>query len=309
MKNLNRQFLKLDASESVFFNRQLEHVKAKAFEVKYEALKGFMFVPVNTEVSPAKETFTYRVWDAVGMAKLIKSYAKDFPRADVFAREVTSRIKSFGASYGYNVQEIRAAASENVPLEQRRANAAKKAIDQFHENTIRTGITEVGITGFLNITGALDASGVLGAEPWTAADDSDDILDDLHAVANYMPEQTSDVEHGDTMLLPLTTYNLISTKRMGAGDGAMTILKAFLENNRYVKRVEPWTALETAGAASAKRGVVYRKDPEVIEYIAPVIFEQFPAQEEGMEFVVPCHGRSGGVACYFPKAVCYFDGI
>lgn len=300
---------KLDASESVFFNRQLEHVKAKAFEVKYEELKGFGFVPVNTEVSYAKETFTYRVWDSFGQAKLIKSYAKDFPRTDVKATEASSRIKSFGDSYGYNVQEIRAAMSEGVSLEQKRANSARKAIDQYHENVIRLGIAEVNLGGFLNISGALDGSSLLGAEPWSAADDPDDILDDLHAVANYMAEQTNDIEKPNTMLLPLTTYNLISSKRMGAGDGAMTILQCFLANNRYIKSVESWTALETAGASSAKRGVCYRKDPDVLEYICPVLFEQFPAQEEGMEFVVYCHARTGGVVCYLPKAVLYFDGI
>lgn len=309
VKNVNQP--RLDVAETVYFGRALEEIKAGAQEVKYEQLKGLTLVPVNTSISPAKMTYTYKQYDGVGNAKMVKAYGKDFPRVEIFGKEFTFRFHSIGASFAYNFQEIRAAKSEGFPLEQRRANMARKAIDQQHEKILRDGDAALGLSGFLNIPGALDATGTMTAagSGWGAGDTADAILGDLYAVSTYMVEQTKEVEKPNTMILPLSTYNYISQRRMGAGDGAMTVLQLFLQNSQYISQIVSWTALETAGAGGTKRGVVYRRDPEVLEYLAPVLFEQFPAQEEMMEFVVPVHGRTGGVVCYLPKAVAYFDGF
>src|SRR5687768_14776013 len=84
---------KLDASESVFFARELEEVRAKTYDIKYENLKALTFVPIDTSIDPAVESITYRQYDSVGVAKWIASYAKDFPRADVKAVEFTTKVR------------------------------------------------------------------------------------------------------------------------------------------------------------------------------------------------------------------------
>lgn len=307
----NRQYDRLDAAESVFFNRELEHVRAKTADIKYENLKGLSLVPINTEIDPAEETYTYRAYDSVGAAKIIASYAKDFPRADVSGQEYTTKLRSIGVSYGYNIQEIRGAMKKGIPLQQKKANAARRAIEQFHDTLVKTGDTATGLLGFLNQTSALTytipADGT-GSSKTFGSKTADQVVRDLHNIANYIVEQTKEVEKPETLLVPLSTFNYISQTRMGAGDGAMTILQCFLANNQYIKNVASWTALETAGASSTKRIVAYRRDPDALEYLAPVIMEQFPPQEDMMEYVTPVHARSGGVVAYYPLTICYADG-
>jgi hypothetical protein len=46
---------------------------------------------------------------------------------------------------------------------------------------------------------------------------------------------------------------------------------------------------------------------EILEGVVPIEFEQFPAQQEGLDFVTPCHARNGGIKVYQPKAMQYAD--
>jgi hypothetical protein len=55
--------------------------------------------------------------------------------------------------------------------------------------------------------------------------------------------------------------------------------------------------------------IVYRKDPDVLTLEIPQPFEQFPAQERNLEFVVPAHSRIGGVIVYYPLAIDITEGI
>ena len=97
-----------------------------------------------------------------------------------------------------------------------------------------------------------------------------------------------------TILLPIAQYTYIASRRMGDGDST-TILKHFLMSNPYIKTVESWYSLTGAGSGGADRMVCYRKDPDAVRYLAPVVFESFPPELEGMQYSVACHGRSGGV--------------
>lgn len=54
-----RRFINLDANESIFFERELEHVKARSYDIKYPEFKATMLIPVSTEAGPGAETITY----------------------------------------------------------------------------------------------------------------------------------------------------------------------------------------------------------------------------------------------------------
>ena len=73
----------LDADGAVFFQRQLEHIKARSYDVRYAELKARTLFPVSNEGGPGVTTITYRTYDQVGAAKIINAYADDLPRADV----------------------------------------------------------------------------------------------------------------------------------------------------------------------------------------------------------------------------------
>ena len=59
---------KLDAAENLFFARELEHVRAKSYDIKYADRKIRQLVPVDNSVDPGAEVVTYSQYDRVGVA-------------------------------------------------------------------------------------------------------------------------------------------------------------------------------------------------------------------------------------------------
>lgn len=306
-----RKFLHLDANESVFFSRELEFVKSKSYDVQYPELKARSFIPVSFEAGPGAETITYEQYDQVGMAKIVASYADDLPRADVKGKEFTSRVRSLADSFGYNIQEIRAAKMAGKPLEQRKANAAKRAMMQKEDSIAALGDADFNLLGFINhpniSSTTLPADGTGASTLWSTKT-PDLILRDMNKLANFIVENTKEVEQPDTMLLPVAQYNYIASTPIGT-DSNKTILKFFLENNPYIKSVDKWSKLTGAGAGGLNRMMAYKKDPEKLTLEVPQDFEQLDVEQRGLEFLVACHQRCGGVIIYYPLSVAYADGL
>lgn len=304
-------FQHLDASEGAYFARQLEHILGRTFDVLYPEAKALQMVPINTEVDGSDETVTYRVWDKVGTAKMISSYAEDFPDVEVFAKEYTSQLKGVGASYKYSLFEIRKAAKLNVPLDAKKAEAAKFFIDRKLDLIARTGDAGTNLLGLLNQPSAqtytIPNDGNLGSTLWTSKT-ADQVARDMHAIWRTVVESTNDVEHPDTMLMPLSRFNYVATTRMSSYNDR-TILEYFLATSPYVKTVMPWYALETAGASSTPRIVCYKKDPSKLEFFLPIPFEQLAPEQRGMVFKINCHARAGGVIAYYPASIVYADNM
>lgn len=307
-----RNSRKLDAGESAFFARQLEEIRGRTYDLKLIELKGRMLVPVDNSAPPGADAVTYRQYTSSGLAKIIASYASDFPRADVYGKEFSVKPKSIGASYGYNIQEIRAAQMTGLPLEQRRANACRRAIEEKIDSMAQIGDSDYGLTGLLNQPSALvftTPNGASGFPQWSTKTPSE-ILADMNGATNNVVIQTKEVEHPDTLLLPIPEYTLVATTPWSPTNASnVTILEMFLKNTPWISEVEPWYALTGAGAGGSDRMVVYKRDPDHLMLVIPQEFEQFPPQPEGMEFVVPCHARCAGVQVPYPLAICYADHI
>lgn len=301
----------LDANESVFFARELEHIKATVVETAYQELMARQLIPVSMEADPADETITYRMMDRTGVAKVVTDYAKDFPRVDLLGQEFTGKIRSLGSAYGYNIQEVRAAAKTGKPLSARLAMAAKEAILTAEDKLALFGDVKYGLQGFLNHPNlpeqVIPADGTGASKTWTTKS-VDQVLRDLNLAVNTIVANTLGVEKPDTVLLPISQYTDIATRRVGT-DSNMTILRFFLETNPFIKSVVMLPDLDGAGAGGTDRMIVYRRDPSKLTLEIPQDFEQFPPQEEGLEFIIHCHSRCGGVLFYKPMSACYADGI
>lgn len=310
----------LDANESAFFARELEFVKAKTFDVKYPNLKAVILIPVSTEAGPGAETITYQQFNQAGIAKIIANYADDLPRADVFGKEFTSNVRGIGASYGYSVQEVRAANMAGRPLTAKKAIAARKANDQAVNRIGWFGDATHGLLGFLNqpnVPAAIVPAGTTsGNVPWIGATPKNpaEILQDMNDSVTRIISITLGVENPNTMLLPIDQQRKIATTRLDSGTDT-TILEFFLRNNPQIQMVE-WvnelkavSPLPSGGGGPADIGITYERSTEVLSFEIPQPFEQFPAQERGLEFLVPVHSRCGGVIVYQPLAIDIFEGI
>lgn len=303
---------RLDVNEQIFFNNELTKTKARTYDVIYPELKARTLIPVSFEAGPGAEAVRYEQYDTTGFAKVVSSYASDFPRADIKGKEFVSVVKSLGASYGYNVQEIRAAAMAGKPLQQRRANAAKYAILQLENRLAFFGDPAYNLQGFLtnpNIpTGTVEDDGVGGSTRWTDKTPQQ-ILRDMMVCASAPFRNTNGVEQANVLLLPPSQYAMAANLPFSENSDK-TILSWFLTNNQYIKVVD-WCAELAAdnNPMGADIMFAYNRSPDKVTLEIPSDFEQMEPQEEGMEYVIYCHERFGGVVWYYPMSAALYDGI
>lgn len=311
----------LDADEKVFFGRELEKVKARTYDVKYPAYKAKSLIPVSSEAGEGAETISYQQFDTVGMMKLINSYADDLPRSDIKGAEFISPVRSLGGSYGYSVQEIKAARFAGKPITAKKAEAVRRAYEAAVNKIAWLGNAAspefAGLNGFIynpNIPSAAVADNAGGTSKKFADKTPDEIIADLNSLVNDIITVSKGVEIPDTVLLPVEQYAHISSTAKSS-DSDTTILDFFKKANPNITTVD-WVN-ELAGLAVAPSGgaapvdimIAYRRSDEVLTLELPTMFEQFPAQERNLEFVVPAHGRIGGVIVYYPLACNIREGI
>jgi hypothetical protein len=287
----------------LFLERQLEHIRPQVFEVQYADIKYPTILPVTSEAGNAAQTFTYRIMDSTGEFKLLADAGDDLPRADISQVEKSINIRSFGGSFGYTVQELRAAQMANIALEQRRASAVRRAYEEKVENVAMFGESTVGLAGFFN-NATVD---VITADKWftSTSGTSQEMLELLNYGVTAIINGSNMKEQPDTILLAYEDYNKISTTR-NSDSSDVTVLEYFLRTNPYIRNVEPINQLDKDnGGLSTNRMVVYKRDPEKVQLHIPQPLELFPPQQRGLEFIVPAHARVGGVALYYPKSVIY----
>lgn len=302
---------RLDSNESAFFTRELEHIKARTYDVKYKALKAFGLFPISSEAGNGITEITYQSFRGVGFAKIIADYAKDFPRVDVYGSEVSRKVKGIGDSYAYSIKEIRQSQRTGKRLDQRRASMARRASDQVVNDIAFNGLSDHNIPGFINYPGIVEytvpADGTGSSKLWSTKS-PDQIIRDVSEFLVSIVDLTNGIEQPDTLLLPIDQYNRIATTRVTDGD-SNTIMKFILETSPYLKSIEWVTEMKAAGASGTDRMMCYPKDEEHLTLEIPQPFEQFDSEKTGMEFKIPCHQECAGVIIYYPLSVGFADGI
>lgn len=311
MNPTNTNEMRLDEGEQVFFDQQLALVKSRTYDVEHKALKALTLLPVSTEQDPGATHIIYRSYDKVGMAKIIADYANDFPRADIGGIEHSSPVKDLGVSYGYSIKEIRRAQKAGVALDAKRAEAARRAIDEKQDTIAWKGDAKSGLPGFWNhegiteYTAAMNAGGTSRA--W-ADKTADEILADFAGLITTAPESTNGIEQPDTVILPLSLYNKLMTTPYGTNRDK-TIMGFIRDNFPQITRID-WVAdLATAGAGGTSRVVAYARDPLKVEVQIPQRFEQMPPQLDGMVYDICCLQSTGGTLVYYPMSVVFCDGL
>jgi len=292
----------------LFLERQLEYIRPQVFEVEYADIKYPTILPVTSEAGPGAQTFTYRIMDSTGEFKLIADAADDLPRADISQTEKSINIRSFGGSFGYTVQELRAAQMANIALEQRRAAAVRRAYEEKVEEVAMFGESSVALAGFFN-NATVD---VVATDKWftgttATGTTAQDMLELLNYGVSAIISASQMKEQPDTILMAYEDYNKVSTTR-NSDSSDVTVLEYFLRTNPFIRNIEPINQLDSSnGSLSSNRMVVYKRDPQKVQLHIPQPLELFPPQQRGLEFIVPAHARVGGVSLYYPKSVIYID--
>lgn len=287
----------------VFLARELETILSRAFEVEYADIKYSSLIPISTEVGPGSDSFTYRVFDKQGSMKVIGDKAQDLPRADVLRKEVTHPVRSLGASFAYTIQETRAAAMvPNMNLEQRRANAVRRAYEEKVQEIAYFGDSASGMKGFFNN----DQVDKIVPDKWfdTSGVTTDEMLTLLNEAPTRLVQNSNMKEMPDTMLVPYNVYRTISTTPRSTTSDT-TVMEFFLRTNPMINSIEPINELEAGksfGFLSKDRIIVYNRNPDKLQLHIPQPLEFLPPIRQALEFTVAAHARIGGLAMYYPKS-------
>jgi len=247
----------------------------------------------------------------VGFAKVISAYSKaDFPRVDVYGEEDTVKVKAIGDSYGYNIKEIRMSARTGKALDQRRAATARRAHEELQSKLALVSNAATGTRGLLDYPGITEATipadGTGGSTSWTAKTD-EQIARDIDILFDTVILSTFNRENPDTLLLPLENYRILGNCRLTGTD--KTLLTYIRENKPWIKRIDWLHELSGVGAGGTNRAMVGVFDEEHLTFEIPQPFEQFEAQQDGMEYTIPCHSECAGTIVYYPMAFAYADRI
>jgi hypothetical protein len=302
-----------DANETIFFERQLESIDATLYEIVRKELVYRTFIPVKSDVSSGANSYTYRQFDKVGMAKVIANYADDLPRADVFGSEFISPIKSLGTSFGYNRQELRSAAMANTPLDTMKAESARQAIREEESEIAWRGHDDTGLPGFLNNVNIpiVAAPAGSGGIPW-ALKTPDEIIADFTLAVTTIRVNSKKRFSGDTVLLPIEQWNLIATTpRSSTSD--TTILEYLTKpgNSFGITTIDSIPdELDLAFTGDTEDGMVlYERTAQVLQQIISLEMTTHPVQERGLEFMIPVESRHGGTIVRYPIACMFLTGI
>lgn len=303
-----------DADGAVFFQRQLEHLKARSYDVKYAELKARQVFPVSNEAGPGVTTITYRTYDQTGSAKIINAYAEDLPRADVAGKETSIPVRSVGTAYAYNIDEIQSAQLVGMPLDQRRANAGRRAVEQVINNVAFFGDAEHGLPGLFtnpNIPTGAVVNGGSGTE-WTNKT-PEQILFDVNNIFADVFETTKMVERANTMMIPPAQWSYImSTARSTTSD--TTIAQYLVNNSPYLASLDDIIPLNECAAVNnpelaTDAIVVYDRNPDKLQLEIPVELEWMPVQQNNLEFKIPGRARLAGLNIYYPLSIAIGTGI
>lgn len=287
----------------VFLARELETILARTFEVEYADIKYSSLIPISSEVGNGADSFTYRVFDKQGSMKVIGDKAQDLPRADVLRKEVTHPVRSLGASFAYTIQETRAAAMvPGMNLEQRRANAVRRAYEEKVQEIAYFGDAPSGMKGFFNN----DQVDKLVPNKWfdTSGVTTDEMLELLNEAPTRLVQNSNMKEMPNTMLVPYNVYRIISTTPRSTTSDT-TVMEFFLRTNPMITAIEPINELEASksgGALSKDRIITYDRSPDKLQLHVPQPLEFLPPLRQSLEFSVAAHARIGGLALYYPKS-------
>lgn len=315
LPNTGAASVRLDAAESAFFLRQLEAVDQQTYEVRYPALRARSLIPTQPNIPDWARVYTWREYDKFGTAKFIANTADDLPRADAKGAEASKIIKPLGASYGYDIFEVKAAAAMGTPLDAMKANACRYAIENKVDSVLALGDTKHNLQGLLSLTsttsftvGTKQAGGLTWGTLAAPNATGDEVAADLMGIVSNLVDATKGLWARFKIVLPIKQYNYAAQKRLGSNSDT-TALRFALDNSPFIESIEPWYRCSGAGAGATDRMVAYPLDPMVLAGIVPMEYTPMPVQQENLEYIINAIATCAGVVARYPVAISYGDGI
>lgn len=305
--------LKLDAGETLFFERQLESVESRIYEKKFRELKYRRLIPVSNRDGEGTETITYYLYTKVGMANVIANPSDDLPRSDVFATRFTQKVHVIGTSFGYSTKELRSAQFSNTPLEMFKVDSARRAVREKENGITWLGDSAHGMVGLFahpNIPVVqAPLNGAAASRAWSAKT-ADEIIADIRILTSGIRDATNGVHEANTLVMPISQYDIIADIPRSTQSDTTVLQFITAPNNSFgLENVEWLTDIKGQGVGPSDMAFAYQKDPEILELRIPMEMRTHPPQFRNLEFIIPVEAENGGIVVRYPLAARFMYDI
>lgn len=302
---------KLDDSGTVFFQRQLEAIEAQTYDVLYPDLEARECFPTFDFGGPGAQFLTFRSFDRVGSAQVINARATDLPKADISGKEYTIGVKSIGVAYDYDIDEIEAAKMTGMPLEARRAEAAKRGYEETINSIAWNG--GEGLRGFFSTENGLPelnlAKPLIDKTAGAGAATALEAAAQLHAAVNSMFAETKKIHKAEFMWMSVELFHYLTSTPMSEQFPNETIMSYFLRTNMYINSLSQIKALNQLAHTENKHGedliVIGQLNvagKQTVRLREPLPLQFLPVQIHGMTYEIPARGRFAGVEVTYSGA-------
>jgi hypothetical protein len=303
-----------------FLNNEAKRIETQVYARRYGNIQYPRLLPVDTTGPEWTAGVIYYSSDAVAQARWFHGKADDVRHAETMREKFETSVHMAAIGYDYDLQELGQAQLLGIPLRDDKANAARRAAEEFIDKIAMAGDTAKGIYGLTNhpdvTAGDVVADGTGSTKTWSTKTPAQ-ILRDVNSILTGQFTNTFGAEMADTLLLPYTSLLDISTRRLDEANGATITVLDWIQQNNVRTRLGQgelmvtgaWN-LDTAGAGGTRRMVAYRREPDVVVLYMPMPFRFLDAWQQGpMRFEVPGVFRISGVEVRRPEAMRYADGI
>lgn len=301
-----------------FLVQQTTYIEAEVYRIQYPDILYPQLVPIDTSASEWAKSVTYFSVDKVGNADWYNGYASDMRLADINREKFEQGIEMAAIGYRYTLEEIgQAMMVPGLNLTAERAEAARRAYEEFMDRVARTGDSRKGFTGLFNnanVTQTTAAATGTGSSTLWANKTADQMITDVQSALTGVYEGSLTVEMADTVLLPIANMQLLANTRVPNTFG--NALDYLAKYNLYTfttgapLKIMGILNLDTAGVNSSARMVAYRRDPRVVKLHVPMVHRFLPVFQTGpITFDIPGIFRLGSVEIRRPGAFRYIDGI
>lgn len=306
-----------DGAEAIYAAGNLQIIRKALYEQRYPQLKAELLIPHDTTGNPAVEREVVRTLNGAGDPTISRDQPDDVPSVELSTGEADVKFYEMSLSYGYSDQEIAKAMYEGMPLQYQKAKWCRDIMARKKDTIAFIGEATIQTKGLLNSTGTTSyttpASGAAGSKKFADKAPAAVILD-LNAAADLVETTTNEIEECDTWLLPSDAFNNINTRMVG--DGSAETILSFFRRTRggdgravNVHKTVKSQAGKIPGVATGGRMVVYRNDPDKLQFKVPLQFFQKAPQMNGFKTTIYCRMRLGELALWVPASVCYADGV
>lgn len=307
---------RLDANQTAFIARDLLYVRREIEKTIYDTTRAAEFVPVDTEIPRGAQSYATRIMDERGTARISHTLSSDPPRADVALDEDVAKLVNIEGAYAYTVRDLEYAAFSGSSLPRDKAEACAMMIARGLDQVGRIGHAASGLTGFFNDANVPTVTLTNGE--WLTATAAE-ILADLAQIEAAVISQSRDQHAVEDLILP-TVYEgrLRTVKADTTSDLSVAAYffggLGFPGTSRMLKRLHRWIALDDAtgtdvGVADPPMGIAYSKDPRVLRWPVPIMYEELPVQIRGFEYLVNARALCGGVDFRRPMGAVYIENL